>query len=194
VTAISPPGTRFDPGQGPSPEPAFNGVMQTPNIFIAYAPRGAGLRCALVCLRAGRDVYGWYTGPRDDGSIAAEFFLIEDFYTNRPTRNSSVDMAALHSGWALDEARRHELAQMQEAFAHEWLFYRSEARAPAELLAYAEAELAAGEVNLRFERLAKLSTLQPNWTYYSPRFERPVLRHLSKRWPLEYRLDLEEAT
>ena len=167
--------------------------MQTPNIFIAYAPRGAGLRCALVYLGSTRDIYGWYTGPRADGSIAAEFFLIEDFYTNRPARDSSVDMAALHSGWALDEARRHELAQMQEAFAHEWLVYRDDPRAPAELEAYAEAELAAGELNLRFERLAKLSTLQPNWTFYSPQFERAVLRHLGKRWPLEYRLDFEPA-
>jgi hypothetical protein len=82
---------------------------------------------------------------------------------------------------------------MQEAFAHEWLFYRDEPRAAAELEAYAEAELAVGEVNVRFERLAKFSTLQPNWTWYSPRFERPVLRHLAKRWRLEYRFDQEES-
>ena len=168
--------------------------MKTPEIFIAYAPRGAGLRCALAYVASARDVYGWFTGPRaDGGGIAAQYFLSEDFHTTRPARDHFVDQADLHSRWALDEARRHELAQMQEAFAHEWLFYREGARAVAELEAYAEAELAAGEVNLRFERLAKLSTLQPNWTYYSPHFERTVLRHLAKRWPLEYRLDLEQA-
>lgn len=53
--------------------------------------------------------------------------------------------------------------------------------------------LAVGEVNLRFERLAKLSTLQPNWTYYSPACERSVIRHLAKRWPLEYRFDFEQT-
>ena len=167
--------------------------MKTPNIYIAYAPRGAGLRCALAYLASERDVYGWFTGPRADGGVAAEFYLVEDFYTNRPARYEAVGTAALHSGWSLDEVRRHEAAQMQEAFAREWLFYRDDPRAAAELEAYAEAELAAGEVNLRFERLAKLSTLQPNWTYYSPQFGRSVLRHLAKRWPLEYRLDLEEA-
>ena len=167
--------------------------METPRIFIAYAPRGAGLRCALAYLAAERDVYGWFTGPDDDGGVASVFFVSEDFYTNRPARYEAVDSAQLHSHWSLDEARRHELAQMQEAFAHEWLFYRDDPRAAAELEAYAEAELAAGEVNLRFERLGKLSTLQPNWTYYSPGFERAVLRHLAKRWPLEYRFDLEEA-
>lgn len=168
-----------------------NGGMRTPHVFIAYAPRGAGLRCALAYLGAGRDVYGWFIGPREDGSLCAEYFLIEGFYTNRPTRFEAVQMAALHSRWALDEARRHELARMQEAFAHEWLFYRDDARVPAELAKYAEAELATGEPNLRFERLGKLSTLQPNWTYYSPGFERSVLRHLAKRWPLEYRFDFE---
>ena len=167
--------------------------MKTPNIFIAYTPRGVGLRCAVAYLAGERDVYGWYTGPREDADVASAFFLIEDFYTKRPARYDAVDPAELHSRWSLDEARRHELAQMQEAFAHEWLVYRDDARAAAEAASYAKAELAVGEVNLRFERIAKLSTLQPNWTYYSPQFERSVLRHLAKRWPLEYRFDGEQA-
>ncbi len=167
--------------------------MKTPNIFIAYAPLGAGVRCALAYIASERDVYGWYTGPRADGGIAAEFFLMEGFYSNRPTRYEAVDTAALHSRWSLDEPRRHELAQMQEAFAHEWLVYCDDARALAEAASYAKAELAVGEVNLRFERLARLSTLQPNWTYYSPRFERSVLRHLAKRWSLEYRFEQEAS-
>jgi hypothetical protein len=132
-------------------------------------------------------VYGWFTGPRADGGIAAQYFLAEDFHTTRPARDHFVDQRDLHAPWALDEARRHELARMQEAFGREWLFYRDDPRAPAQLALYANAELAAGEVNLHFERLAKLYTQQPNWTYYSPRFEHSVLRHLSKRWPLEYR-------
>lgn len=167
--------------------------MRTPETFIAYAPRGAGLRCALAYLESKRDVYGWYTGPRADGGVAAQYFLSEEFHTMRPARDHFVDQRDLHSPWALDEARRHELARMQEAFAHEWLMYRDDTRAAGELASYARAELAAGEVLLRFERIAKLSTLQPNWTYYSPHFERSVLRHLAKRWPLEFRLDLAEA-
>ena len=98
----------------------------------------------------------------------------------------------MHANWALDEARRHELAQMQEMFVREWLVYRDDPRAAVQREAYAEAELAAGEVMLRFDRLAKLSKLQPNWTFYSPGFERSVLRHLAKRWPLEYCVELAE--
>ena len=170
-----------------------NGCMHTPNVLLAYAPRGSGLRCAMAYLASGRDAFGWFTGPCEDLSVAASFFLLQDFYSNRPARYEAVGQTDLHSHWALDEARRHELSRMQDAFAHEWLFYREDARAAAELPAYAEAELAAGEVNVRFERLAKFSTLQPNWTFYSPGFERSVLRHLAKRWPLDYARDREEA-
>jgi len=167
--------------------------MQTPNVFLAYAPRGPALRCAVAYLSSARDVYGWFTGPRLDAGVASCFFLMEDFHANAPVRYDSVPQEDLHSAWSLDEARRHELAAMQEAFTREWLFHRDDPHAARELAAYAEAELAAGEVNVRFERLGKFSTLQPNWTYYSPRFEHPVLRHLAKRWPLEYRLHVEEV-
>ena len=165
--------------------------MHTPNIFLAYAPRGAGLRCALAYLGAGRDLYGWFTGPCSDASIASCYFLLEEFFSSTPTRYEAVNQADLHASWPLAEARRHELARMQETFAREWLFYRDEPRAAAELQAYAGAELAAGEVNVRFERLARFSKLQPNWTCYSPHFERSALRQLAKRWPLEYQCDFE---
>jgi hypothetical protein len=168
---------------------ASNGRVQTAEIFIAYAPRGAGLRCALAHLRSERDVYGWFTGPRHDTSVASCYFLLEDYYRASETRYEAVDQAALHSDWSLDEARRHELARMQEVFTHEWLCYRDDPRVAAELEAYAEAELATGELNLRFARLDKLSKLQPNWTFYSPGFERSVLRQLGRHWPLEYHVD-----
>lgn len=160
--------------------------MRTPNVFFAYAPRGIGLRCALAYLAAERDAYGWFLGPSADALTVSAFFFLEDFYSNRETRYEAVEEAQLHSPWSLAEDRRHELARMRETLAREWLFYRDDPHAVAELEAYAEAELAAGEVNLRFERLAKFSTLQPNWTFYSPGFERPVLHSLAKRWPLEY--------
>lgn len=166
--------------------------METPEIFLAYAPRGAGLRCALAYLSSAHDVYGWFTGPRHDTSIASCYFLLEEFYLPAATRYEAVDQSDLHSHWPLDETRRHALAAMQEAFAREWLCYRDDPHIAAELEAYADAELASGELNLRFARLEKLSKLQPNWTFYSPRFERSVLRQLAKRWPLEYHFDEPE--
>ncbi len=168
--------------------------MQTPNIFIAYAPRGAGLRCVLGYLTSTSDAYGWFTGPRHDLSVASSYVLLDGLFTPSPVGYDTVDVAALHSRWALDEKRRHELAALQQMLARDWLFYRDDSRATTELEAYAEAELAAGgEVALRFDHLAKLDKRQPNWTYYSPRFQRTVLRHLAARWPLEYRPHVDEA-
>lgn len=166
--------------------------MQSANLFLAYTPRGAGLRCALGYLASANDVYGWFTGPRHDTSVASCYFLLEGLFSAAPVRYDVVDAAHLHSRWSLQEPRRHELASMQEALSAEWLVSRDEPRARAEREAYAEAELAAGMVNLRFARLAKLDKAQPTWTYYSPCFERTVLRHLAARWPLEYRSHVDE--
>lgn len=141
--------------------------MQTPNIFLAYTPRGAGLRCALAYLTTPHDAYGWFTGPRQDTTVASCYFLLEGLFTKGAARYEAVDAGALHAAWSLDEARFQELARLQETLSCEWLFYRDDPRVAAELEAYAEGELAAGEVNLRFERT--------------------VLRHLAGRWPLEYR-------
>ena len=166
--------------------------MDTPNVFLAYAPRGAGLRCAVAYLASGRDAYGWFTGPRLDLAVASRCFLLENYYSAGPVWYEEVDLAELHSGWSLSEARRHELARLQASFAREWLCYRADAWAAADFAAYARAELAAGEVSVRFGRLAVFSKLQPNWTFYSRGFEHGVLRQLAKRWPLEYAVD-EEA-
>lgn len=165
--------------------------MKTPEAFLAYAPRGPGLRCALFYVAEGRDVYGWFTGLRDDGSVASCYFLLESFYTSAPTRYDAVHETELHSGWSLAEPRRHELAALQAAFAREWLVYRDDPAASRELAAYDEAELGVGELVVRFERLGKFSTQQPTWTHFSPHFERAVLNALAKRWPLDYQPDAD---
>lgn len=166
--------------------------MQSANIFIAYEPRGAGLCCVLAYLTSANDAYGWFAGPRQDASAASCYFQLEGLFTVAPVGYDVVDAAHLHSPWSLQEPRRHELASLQEMLAAEWLFGRDDWGAAAELEAYAEAELAAGTLNLRFARLARLDKAQPTWTYYSPRFERTVLRHLASRWPLAYRPYVDE--
>jgi hypothetical protein len=161
--------------------------METLRVFLAYAPRGAGLRAAVAYLPRTRDVYGWYTGPREDGSMASEYFLLEDLYTSGQAGYAAS--GDLYGGWVRDDVLCHELARLQEAFRREWLCYRSDPAAAKELEAYARDELPAGDVIVRHERLGRFSKLQPSWTFYSPGFERTVLKHLSKRWPLEFRVE-----
>lgn len=161
-------------------------TQRTPQIFLAYAPR-AGLRCAVAYLASGNDVYGWFTGPVD-GRLESSYFVLEDYYTADETRYVAVAEGDLHSGWTSDEARCHELAALQDAFVHEWLFYAADPGAAAQLEEYARGELAAGEAAIRFERLNRFSKLQPNWTCYSPEFEHGVLECLARRWRLDYRI------
>ena len=164
--------------------------MRTPRIFLCYAPR-AGLRCAATYLAGPRDAYGWFTGPDEGGALRSAYFVLEDFYTPRETRYTEVAEADLHSKWTRDEARCHELAQLQEALRREWLFFSSDPEANAERAEYERGELAAGEVAIRFERLNRLAKDAPDWTYYSHDCEHAVLKCLSARWPLDYRIEEE---
>jgi len=163
--------------------------MRTPRVFICYAPR-AGLRCALAYLAGERDAYGWFVG-RGEGGFESAYFVLEDFYTPSETRYVAVPESDLHTKWTRDEARCHELAELQEAFRREWLFYGSDEDAAPELGEYARSELASGEVNVRFERLNRLSKEQANWTYYSRDCEHAVLKFLGAHWPLDYRVEEE---
>lgn len=159
-------------------------AAHTPRIFIAYAPR-AGLRCALVYLATAHDVYGWFTGPGPEG-LESRYFVLEDYYGTGPTRCVAARDDELHSGWIPDEARCHALAELQDAFVHEWLFYRGDPAAAAHVQRYVQSELALGDVNVRFERLARFDPAQPTWTYASPGFEDGVLEALAAEWPLDY--------
>ena len=60
-------------------------VATMPRQFIAYAPYGVGLMCALIYFERGADVYGWWIGARDAEWHTA-YFKLEDFFTTRPTR------------------------------------------------------------------------------------------------------------
>jgi hypothetical protein len=160
--------------------------MHNPRVFLSYAPR-AGLRCALAYLAGERDARGWFTGP-GEARLESAYFLLEDYYTPGETRYTAVGDADLHSKWTSDEAMCHELARLQGAFAREWLFYRDGPDAAAQLDRYARSELAAGDVNVRFEQLNRFTKARADWTHYSHDFEHGVLKYLGKRWPLDYRL------
>ena len=44
--------------------------MTQPECFIAYAPRGGGLLCAVTYFAHGDDVAGWYVGLKDYSSLS----------------------------------------------------------------------------------------------------------------------------
>ena len=58
--------------------------MAEPHVHFAYAPRGAGLLCALFWFVSDDHVYGWFTGAKAHEHPAA-FFMLEHYYSARQT-------------------------------------------------------------------------------------------------------------
>lgn len=175
--------------------------MVEPFCFIAYAPRGAGLLCALFYMIEDRDVCGWWLGL-EGSEFESAFFMLENYFSAHDgafyvTRDSDV-----YDGWVFDYARRnpklprpvpvddsicHELERLQFGFACEWLCFPEDAQAAAERAAYAADELAAQDINLRHKKLNKLDKSGPVWLYGSPHLDMNIIERLARDWPLDYR-------
>jgi len=174
--------------------------MSEHEAFLAYAPRGPGLLCALAYFTVEKDVYGWWTGFKDYGYLSA-YFKLDSFYAPENTAFLATEGSDLYGGWRFDYARSepaldrpvpvedavaHRLDQLQELFFNEWLFARADPVAQGELEAYASGELALQDVNIRHRRLNKLDHHGAVWIYRSHGLDGHVVDYLSARWPLDY--------
>ena len=174
--------------------------MMQPKCFIAYAPRGGGLLCAMTYFAYGDDVAGWFVGLKDYG-YASAYFRIENFFSPANKRFYATAGSDIYGGWRLDYGRSqpdldpplpvdddlcHPLEKLEDAFAAEWLVFRDDKRFAAEEAAYAADDLPAGDVVVHHAKLAKFARAKPVWTYYSPGFNDEVLSYMAPRWPLDY--------
>jgi hypothetical protein len=172
----------------------------TPQCLLAYAPRGPGLLCALVCYNSGADVYGWWIGCRGHETLSA-YFKLEAFYSKDDTLFTATEGSDIYGGWRLVYSKSkqklidpidvenevaHKLDELQDAFVREWLWFREEEGALAEEAEYQRAELAVRHANIRFRRLNKLNKDQVVWTFRSHDFDPKVQEYLQARWPLDY--------
>lgn len=168
---------------------------------LAYAPRGAGLLLAVAYRVEGDAVAGWWIGHRD-ASYHPAYFLLENYFSTHPATFLATAGSDLYGGWRFDYTRAeprlddpvpaddalcHRLEQLQDAFAGEWLFFRGNPGADAELAEYARCELGVQDVGIRCTQLDKLDRSEALWTYRSHDFDFGLLDFLSSRWPLEYR-------
>jgi hypothetical protein len=175
--------------------------VTTPQQFIAYAPYGVGVMCALVCFERGANVYGWWIGARDAEWHTA-YFKLEDFFTTRQTRFLATEGMDLYGGWKrLYSAREpeldkpepvaddaaHELDRVQGMFAAECLFFEDDAAAAAERKAYERYNLPLAHVNVRAKMLNKLDKNRAVWAFRSHEFDGTILDYLQRHWPLDYR-------
>jgi hypothetical protein len=172
-------------------------------VFLAFAPRGAGLLCALACKEHGQHLAGWFTGMVGY-EVRSAYFFLEGFYTRQSTDFWATAGGDLYGGWCfnyeagpqfLDPPVRvpdelcHELEQLQDACAAEWLWYADVKSSEQERRAYAGMELACQAVNVRAVKLNKFDRAAAVWTYASPHFDRNVLEYMARHWPLDCRAD-----
>jgi hypothetical protein len=174
--------------------------MMQPTVHLAYAPRGAGLLCAMFCVVSGEDLYGWYTGARAN-EMPASFFMLEHFYSTHATAFYRTHVTDVYAHWflafppveqpldrpsPLPDALGHELERLQFVFAQEWLYYHADPERGQEVAAYRDLGLPVQEVNIRAQRLNKLNKDAPVWTFSGQRFDPNVLGYLSGNWQLDY--------
>jgi hypothetical protein len=175
--------------------------MGTPQSYIAFAPFGIGVMCALTCFERGNDVYGWWLGARDSEYESACFEL-EGYFTARPTRFYATAGMDLYGGWRflyssrtpqldkpvpVEDEAAHELDRLQGEFVAEWLFFDDDERARQERIEYDKANFPLRHVNLRPARVGRFDRSEPVWVYRSHDFDMDVLRYLQRYWPLDYR-------
>lgn len=175
--------------------------MATPQSYIAYAPFGAGLMCAIVCFEHGTDIAGWWMGARGYEFHSA-FFRLENFFTTKPTRFYATEGMDLYGGWKflysareprldkpvpVEDEIAHELGRVQGMFVAEWLFFEDDAAAAVEREACEKLQLPLRHVNLRSRQLNKLDESQPVWIYRSHDFDPDAIDYMQQYWPLDYR-------
>ena len=74
--------------------------------FLAYAPRGAGLLCAVCYFKDenGVDLSGWWIGFKDHGYVPA-YFTLQNFYTLVDTAFLATEGSDLYGGWRYNYSR-----------------------------------------------------------------------------------------
>ena len=172
-----------------------------PGVHIAYAPRGAGVLCAMFWLEQRNDLFGWFTGAQGHEHPAAFFMLAGYHSTPNPTCYRSAE-SDVYGGWLvmsraaerpidppspLPDAVGHELERLRYAFVREWLVYDDAATDPAELERLHDLGLPVLDLNVRPSKVTKLHTDAAVWTYTSPGTHLDHVRFLATRWPLDYR-------
>ena len=71
--------------------------MSTPQVHLAYAPRGVGLAYAVVYLKKDPDICGWWIGAIG-ADVASAYFRLENFYTRAATALHPTDGSDLYGG------------------------------------------------------------------------------------------------
>lgn len=185
----------------PRAERKSSHMSSDPQCFLAYAPRGVGLLCAVVYTVRNDDVCGWWVGAMSS-EYQTGFFLLENYFSPNEKAFYATKSGDLYGGWVFDydanpteldkpvtvnETICHDLEHIQFVFAQEWLSFPGDADAMQEMERYHQAELAHQDVNVKFHRLKRLDKDEPAWVYRSAGVDLNIIKRLMCDWPLDCR-------
>lgn len=180
---------------------AFFGInnMTTPQTYIAFTPRGAGLLCAVTYIEIDNHVFGWWIGYHD-AAFPSAFFKLENFFSLEDPAFYATEGLDIYEGWkfnyslsepklemaiSIEEDLCHQLNQLQNAFIAEWLFFDTDEDIE-ETKAYHQNELPVQNVNIKYKKLNKLNQKDVIWTYASNDLSLNIIEYMVPRWPLDY--------
>ena len=171
--------------------------MMQPKIYIAATTGSSGTTTAVLYLELESDVFGWFL-EANEHQVAAGFFMLEDFYAQRPAvlyRSLADDV---YGHWIRDhppgddrvrcplpESVLHELERLQSKLVNDWLFFENEPGSAMEFAAYGQHAVVRRAVNIRSRKLSRLVRGNSGWHHWTPGFDQNVLDHLQKYARLE---------
>jgi len=174
--------------------------MMQHECFLAYAPRGAGLLCAVAYVSGEPDIVGWFVGAKGR-TYPSAYFRVENFFSAEQKRFWATAGSDIYGGWRYDYARGdseldptepvdddlcHVLDRLEDVFVAEWLVFKGDLRFDVEKAVYAREGWVTSDVLIEHRKLAKFDREGPAWTFYSHGFNDEVLRYLIARWPLDH--------
>jgi hypothetical protein len=172
-----------------------------PRFYISSSQdKGGSLQALFYYNGSDPDVYGWHVESKGH-YFSAGFFMVESFYSSRPTRFYRSMHDDVYGPWVIDyppahdefrcpvtEPVCHELQSMQSRFIEEWLFFRDSPEASPDILAYREHAMPIQEVNIRWKRLPRFGRQGTQWTCAAVGIDLNLPDLLRKYWRLSEKI------
>ncbi|HJW57851.1 MAG TPA: hypothetical protein VJ577_21525 [Burkholderiaceae bacterium] len=163
-----------------------------PKISLSYSQEDPYFVTAMFHVEAHKDLYGWYMKAQGQ-NLSAAFFMLENFYVNRPPVLYRSIEDDVHAPWMIDypqakgeircpipESISHELERIQSIFVQEWLFFPTDPDIATEIAAYRAHGLSVQIANIKFRKLCRFDKENEYWVHATPGIDSNITQFLEK--------------
>jgi hypothetical protein len=165
-----------------------------PKVYLSYSRKKPCALTALFYIENAIELYGWYVSAGSH-CLSNGFFMIENFYSvATPVLYRSL-ADDVYGPWTIDLPPTqsqircplpadigHELESLQSRFIEEWLFFKNDLNAGAEVAAYRAHSLPVHMANIRFRKLHGYSSKCNDWVHVTAGADFNVAEFLEKNW------------